>query len=266
MSRSERARDRHLLNELSRMNNDYGTQQRRALQDLARAREQLAAAQGVLGVVAHDLRTPLQSVLGFAEFLLDEDLDEHQRDLARRIAGAATQMAGLAEQLLETVSGAGSEPESAPVDVGVLVEDVVSRHRLLRPARGVDVRSDLSQLPGGRAAVLGDVARLQRVLDNLVGNAVKFSPDQGTVTIALAATDDEVIISVTDEGPGIDPGELDAVFEPFHRTAEAATVPGVGLGLTIVRQFVEQHGGTVEVRSAAGQGSVFTVRLPAMRS
>lgn len=266
MSRSEPARDRQLLNELSRINNDYGTQQRRAMRELALAREELAATQGVLGMVAHDLRTPLQAVLGFAEFLLEEDLDGHQRELAQRIAGAATQMAALAEQLLESVSGAGPELRRDPVDLGVLVDEVVSRHRLLGSDRGIEVRAGHSPAEGRRPTTLGDPARLQRVLDNLVANAVKFSPDHGTVTIGLVLTDEHAAISVTDDGPGIDPAELTAVFEPFHRTADAATVPGVGLGLTIVRQFVEQHGGEVTIRSAPGQGATFTVRLPALHT
>jgi signal transduction histidine kinase len=264
MSPSDRARERRLLNELSRINNDYATQQRRAVQDLARARQELAATQAVLGTVAHDLRTPLQSVLGFAEFLLDEDLDDRQRELALRIAGAASQMAGLADQLLESVASSAPDLRVDPVDVRVLVEEVVSRHRLLGPDRGIEVRADLPDAGARHAIVLGDEARLQRVLDNLVGNAVKFSPDGGAVTIGLSVSGGEVAIRVTDEGPGIEPAELTAVFEPVHRAPGAATVPGVGLGLTIVRQFVEQHGGAVDVRSSPGRGATFTVRLPAL--
>ena len=263
MSPSEPHQDRRLLNELTRINNDYGTQQRRAVQDLARARQELAATQAVLGTVAHDLRTPLQAVVGFAEFLLDEDLDDHQRDLANRIARAAAQMAGLADQLLETVSMSEPDLDLVPVDLGTLVEEVVSRHRLL-PARGIEVRQDLDGLAARRPRVLGDQPRLQRVLDNLVGNAVKFSPDGAVVTIGLALADREVVIRVSDEGPGIDASELTAVFEPFHRAPEAASLPGVGLGLTIVRQFVEQQHGTVAVQSLPGHGATFTVRLPAL--
>jgi signal transduction histidine kinase len=102
------------------------------------------------------------------------------------------------------------------------------------------------------------------VLENLVANAVKFSPDDAVVTVGVALDDDTVAISVADEGPGIPDDEREAVFERFHRTADAAHVPGEGLGLAIVRQLVEQHGGTVAVSSTPGRGSVFTVRLPAL--
>jgi signal transduction histidine kinase len=264
MSPSDRARERRLLNELSRINNDYGTQQRRAMQELARSRRELATAQGVLGMVAHDLRTPLQAVLGFAEFLLEEDLDPHQRDLAERISRAGAQMSELADELLETFSETAPELRLVPVDVVALVDEVTTRHRLLGPARVVEVRQEIAVPHGARPQVLGDQARLQRVLDNLVGNAIKFSPTGGTVTIALTVEGDQVAIAVSDEGPGIDAAEQEAVFTPFHRTAAAAGVPGIGLGLTIVRQLVERHGGSIRLHSEPGHGATFTVRLPVL--
>jgi signal transduction histidine kinase len=263
MSPSEGADERQLLNELSRINNDYGTRHRQVMQELAESRRQVAAAQSVLGAVAHDLRTPLQSVLGFAEFLLDEQLDPRQRELAQRIATAAAQMTRLAEELLDTVS-ADDPPVGGPVDVVALVDELVSRRRLLAPAHGIEVREELALEPGSRPRVRGDQARLQRVLDNLVGNAVKFSPADGTVTVSLALHGDAVVIAVSDEGPGIELGEQEAVFEPFHRTAAAAAVPGTGLGLAIARQIVEQHGGSITLRSEPGHGATFTVRLPAL--
>jgi signal transduction histidine kinase len=264
MSPSDQARERRLLNELSRINNDYGTQQRQAMQQLARTRRELASAQEVLGTVAHDLRTPLQAVLGFVEFLLEEDLDPHQRDLAERISRAAVQLSGLTDELVETVSATTPELRRAAVDVVSLVDEVTTRHRLLGPERVVEVRQEVAVPPGSRPQVLGDQARLQRVLDNLVGNALKFSPPGGTVTVALTVEGDEVVIAVSDEGPGIDAAEQEAVFAPFHRTAAAALVPGIGLGLTIVRQLVERHGGSVALRSEPGHGATFTVRLPAL--
>jgi signal transduction histidine kinase len=264
MSPADDADERRLLNELSRINNDYGTRHRQVMQELARTRHQVAAAQSVLGAVAHDLRTPLQSVLGFAEFLLDEELDPHQRDLARRIATAAAQMSRLADELLDTVASAADEAGGTPVDVRAVVDELVSRRRLLGSAHGIEVREEIALEPGSRPQVLGDRDGLQRVLDNLVGNAVKFSPESGTVTVSLALHGDTVVIAVADEGPGIEPGEQDAVFEPFHRTAAAALVPGTGLGLAIARQIVERHHGSIGVQSEPGHGATFTVRLPAL--
>jgi two-component system OmpR family sensor kinase len=265
MSASDFARERRLLNELSRINNDYATQQRQAIQELARSRQELATARSALGVVAHDLRTPLQAVIGFVEFLLDEDLDPRQRDLAERIARAADQLAGLAEELLDTVSADDPDLRLAPVDVVGLVDEVVSRHRMLGPGRGIEVREQVELPAAVRPRVLGDAGRLERVLENLVGNAIKFSPMGGTVTVGVSAVADEVQVSVLDEGPGIDPDEHDAVFTPFHRSAGAALVPGIGLGLTIVRTLVERHGGRVTLVSEPGAGATFTVHLPRLQ-
>jgi len=265
MSRSDLARERRLLDELSRMNNDYATQQRQVMQDLARTRQEVATAHAALGAVAHDLRTPLQAVVGFVEFLLEEDLDPRQRDLAERIANAAAQLTGLTEELLDTVAAADPELHLSPVDVRAVVEEVVTRRRLLGPGRGIQLRERVTVGSKDRPRVLGDTGRLQRVLDNLLGNAIKFSPDGGTVTVTVSGAADAVEVSVADEGPGIDPAEHAAVFEPFHRSAGAALVPGVGLGLTIVRTLVERHGGTVSLVSEPGSGATFTVRLPRLQ-
>lgn len=261
MSPYERARERRLLNELSRINNEYATRQRSTMQELARSRHELSLAHGALGAVAHDLRSPLQAVRGFTEFLLEEELDQHQRELVERIARSADQMAALTDELLETLVVGGAALDRSPVDVDALVDDLVARYALLGPGRGVTVRRG-EDGTGGPAVVLGDRARLERVLENLVGNAVKFSPDAGTVLVTVEVTAAEVAVSVTDEGPGISPEDQETVFRPFQRAAGSETVPGIGLGLSIVLQLVERHGGTVELASTPGHGATFTVRLP----
>ncbi len=265
MSPSDLGRERQLLNELSRINNDYATQQRQAMQDLARSRQELATAHGALGAVAPALRTPLPAVIGFVEFLLVEDLDARQRDLAGRIAKAAAQLTGLTEELLDTVAASDPDLHLSPVDVRAVVEEVVTRRRLLGAGRGIQLQERVTFNAKDRPRVLGDAGRLQRVLDNLVGNAIKFSPDGGVVTVTVSGLSDAVEISVADEGPGIEPEEQAAVFEPFHRSPGAAQVPGIGLGLTIVRTLVERHGGTVVLDSQPGEGAIFRVRLPRLR-
>jgi signal transduction histidine kinase len=274
MSPYERARERRLLNELSRINNEYATRQRTTMQELARSRHELTVAHGALGAVAHDLRSPLQAVLGFTEFLLEEDLDDHQRELVERIARSADQMSDLTEELLATMVVGGGALDRAPVDLEALVDDLVARYLLLGTGRDVVVRrageqegkpAEDASRSTGRAVVLGDRSRLERVLENLVSNAVKFSPDGGTVLIGVEVTGAEVAVSVSDEGPGIDPADQEAVFHPFHRTSGSETVPGIGLGLSIVRQLVERHGGTVRVASVPGHGATFTARLPRWR-
>ena len=263
MSPTERARDRRLLIELSRINNDYGVLQRETLRDLARSRHELSEARGVLGSVAHDLRTPLQAVIGFAEFLLEEDLDPEQRELAERILRSGQEMSELTEDLLSTIAGARDVARlEEPVDLAALVREVSARFNLLTEREAAPVTVVVSSPTDLR--VSGDATKLRRVLENLVTNALKFSPEDSPVRVALTLDRGTAVLTVTDRGPGIDPSEQRAVFETFFRSAASAGVPGVGLGLPIVRQIVEQHGGTVEVESLPGTGSTFVVRLAAL--
>ncbi|MGO4257601.1 sensor histidine kinase [Marmoricola sp. RAF53] len=260
MSPTERARDRRLLLELSRINNDYGLLQRQAMRDLARARNELTEARSVLGAVAHDLRTPLQAVVGFAEFLLDEDLDPEQRELAERIAQAGKMMTELTEDLLGTLTTREAALSVVPLDLAALVTEIVSSYNLLAARSGAHALVEAS-VPSA-LQVEGDPTRLRRAFENLITNAIKFSPRESTVHVTLVRHGDEAELTVTDVGPGIDPSEHVAVFEPFHRSPGSDAVPGVGLGLPIVKQIVEQHHGTVTVDSRLGAGARFAVRLP----
>ena len=110
--------------------------------------------------------------------------------------------------------------------------------------------------------VQGDEAKLERLVDNLVSNAVKFSPDGGDVRVSVADDGRTAELRVRDDGPGLPPEQLEQIFAPFHRAPGAAAVPGVGLGLTIVKQITERHGGRVDVESVVGAGATFVVRLP----
>jgi signal transduction histidine kinase len=107
-----------------------------------------------------------------------------------------------------------------------------------------------------------DASRLARVLDNIVGNAVKFSPDGGEVVIRVAGDDEHATVSVTDRGIGIAPSDRELIFNPMYRGNNAGGVAGTGLGLAGSRRLVELMGGTIHVESRLGEGSTFTVRLP----
>lgn len=262
MTADDQARDRRLLNEISRITNDYGALHRRTVRDLARSRAELAKAHSVLGTVAHDLRTPLSAVRGFTELLLDEELTPAQRELAERVSRAARTMTTLTEELVEAVTAGASAFRSDPVDLSRVARNVISRHQLLQPPRGVRVVLDRDLAAETPTVVQGDEAKLERVLDNLVSNAVKFSPDGGVVHVSVTEDARTAEIRVRDGGPGLPPEQLEEIFTPFHRAPGAAAVPGVGLGLTIVRQITERHGGRVHVESVLGDGATFVVRLP----
>jgi len=259
---AEDLRDQGLLLEISRITNEYGALHRRTARDLARSRAELAQAHQVLGTVAHDLRTPLSTVTGFIELLLDEDLTPAQRELGERVSHAARTMNTLTEELVEAVTFGASPLRSAPVDVSAVVTRVITRHQLLQPPRGVRVVLELDPTPGAPTLVSGDEAKLERLLDNLISNALKFSPDDGIVHVSVTADPRNAEIRVRDDGPGLPAEQLDEIFSPFHRAPGAAGVPGVGLGLTIVKQITERHGGRVHVESVLGAGATFVVRLP----
>lgn len=256
-------RDQRLLLEVRQITHEYAALHRRTARDLARVRAELAHAHQVLGTVAHDLRTPLTAVLGLVELLLDdEDLSDWQRELGDRVDRAARSMTTLTDELVQAVAVGGSPLRSTPVNLSQVVVNVVIRHQELHPARGVRVVVDPDAYPDLPTVVLGDEAKLERLLDNLISNAVKFSPEGGYVRVSVTDDGRHAQIRVCDEGPGVPPDQLEAIFEPFHRAPAAASVPGVGLGLGIVRQIAERHGGRVHVESVPGAGATFVVQVP----
>src|SRR6185369_9222053 len=154
--------------------------------------------------------------------------------------------------------------ERHPVDLAAVVGSVLEDHELA--AKGRHLRLDRpADLPAGEATVVGDRDRLHQVVGNLVGNAIKFTPDGGQVVTRLACDGDDVVVTVSDTGEGIDAALLPHVFDAF-RQADSSNLRrqgGLGLGLALVRSIVEMHGGTVWAASPGRtQGSTFTVRLP----
>lgn len=254
---------RHLITELSRINSELVTRQREVAREAAQVASQRERLTQHLGMTAHDLKNPLQVVLGLAEILqADPELSERHRDVVARISRSAQSMRAIVDNLTEgVIAPSAGLQDLAPVDLRDLADSVVGRYQVLTARRDLRVVLDVPH-PEESLVVQGEVVRLERVLDNLVGNAVKFSSDGSTVTVRLERDGAEAVIRVIDQGPGIDPARHDAVFELFHREEGTAHVPGVGLGLAIVRQLVDLHGGSVHVESAVGHGATFVVRLP----
>lgn len=263
MTSPDDQRDQHMYDEISRITSDYGALHRRTARDLARSRAELVKAHSVLGTVAHDLRTPLSAIRGFTEMLLeDEELTSAQRALGERVSRAGRTMTTLIEELVEAVTAGTSPLRSDPVNLSLVARNVVTRHQLLQPPRGVRIVLDTDPARQAPILVQGDEAKLERVLDNLISNAVKFSPDDGWARVSLTADARNAEIRVRDDGPGLPAEQLEQIFAPFHRAPDAANVPGVGLGLTIVKQITERHGGQVRVESVLGAGATFVVLLP----
>jgi len=239
------------------------------VRDITGEREAERAKQDFFALVSHELRTPLTAILGYAELLLSDDTGElpaeHQRYL-EVIERNARRLVRLVGDLLfaAQVEGAPLLLEPAEVDLTALVHDAVEAARPHAAEAGVALATELA--PVGRC--IGDHDRLAQVLDNLLSNALKFTPPGGGIVVRLACDDDGAQIEVEDSGVGIPPEELPHLFERFYRARNAAgrATPGLGLGLTIVRTIVEGHGGCVTVRSDRDGGACFTVRLPVVDS
>ncbi|HEY5854761.1 MAG TPA: HAMP domain-containing sensor histidine kinase [Aldersonia sp.] len=212
---------------------------------------------------SHELRTPLTTIRGFAELYRQGAAPDTDMVIGR-IEGEASRMGLLVEDLLMLARLDAQRPiERKPVDLLALASDAVHNARAIAPERPISL--DVSGNDATETLeVLGDRARLQQVLANLVGNTLMHTPTSAAVTVRLVPKPDEVIVEVVDTGPGLAPEDAGRVFERFYRTDSSRNrrSGGTGLGLSIVSALVAAHGGTVRVHSTPGVGTTFTVRLP----
>jgi signal transduction histidine kinase len=226
----------------------------------------------ILATVSHDLRTPLSSIMLWAEVANSSSNEPEVREALAAITESAQSQARLVEDLLDASRAMGNTLRMERERLNFA--DVVTRGcEAVRPsaeAKGVELSVDVS-VEAARQ-VDGDRLRLQQVVWNIVGNAVKFTPEGGKVEVTLrpgaegnAHAPHTLVLSVRDTGTGIDPADLPHVFEPFFQSEskERKRKGGIGLGLAIVKHLVERHGGAVAVSSAGlGAGTTFTVTLP----
>jgi signal transduction histidine kinase len=216
-----------------------------------------------LASVSHELRTPLTSICGYAELLQDGVLAAEQRDHLNVIDRNAARLTSLVEDLLlmtQIQSGA------LPLTLGeVVLNDLIERSgRAAEPsAASKQIKLDIDTA-SGIVATQADAGRLAQVLDNLVSNAIKYTPKGGDVSISMTHTAEDATIAVSDNGIGVPQDEQAQMFDRFFRTSNARSsgIQGTGLGLAITRGIVEAHGGTIGFDSVEGVGSTFRLTLP----
>jgi phosphoserine phosphatase RsbU/P len=220
-----------------------------------------------LSTLAHDIRTPIGAIEAYSALMQDElygPINDRQREALGRVRMSGRHLLSLLDNVMEMarLNAGVLRVESEPVDLVDVAREAV--HMLIPQS---DARLQSLQL--GRPAsvvVMADHARVRQVLVNLIGNAVKFTPEGGSVTVDTATRSVDGAswgeIRVTDTGPGIAGAENAAIFEPYYRSEGTAQSPGVGLGLAISRALVQQMGGRLEVESEVGVGSSFFVRFP----
>ncbi|MGA3399561.1 MAG: response regulator [Acetobacteraceae bacterium] len=235
-----------------------------ALADARRNQDRLLTSLG------HDIRTPMTSIMGTCELLLDGDLEQEQRVWLERVQGSCGALLGMLNGLLavsedETVRGA---LVCEPVDVSVLVQEVVDMLRPQARDKALELHTRCDDLLRGQWLV--DPSRLRQVVFNLASNAVKYTA-AGRVEIRASAVEADgqsrLRIAVSDTGPGIDPAEREEIFERFRRgrAHDGASQGGLGLGLALCRENARLMGGTITLESALGVGSEFTFECPVDR-
>lgn len=237
---------------------------KRSEDDLVRQKDNFLLA------VSHDLKNPLAAIRGHVQLLLrrigrDGTIDQARLvDGLRQVEATATRMSGMIEGLLDASSM--RQGETLPLhrshfDLAVLVRSVVETYGDAAGPHSISVEAD------GPVEGFWDGSRIQRVVENLLSNALKYSPEGGRVRLSIMEEDDgridRAVLKVSDEGIGIPESDLPRVFQAFHRGSNVHEgISGSGIGLAGVRQIVELHRGTITVSSVEGRGSTFTIRLP----
>lgn len=225
----------------------------------------LRARDTFLSLASHELRTPLTALLGNAQLLRrfgqHDALDARAVRALDQIERQGERLRALTEQLLDTsrLQAGQLSIQTLPLDLAALVRQVVAEMRATAERHTLRVTGE-----EGPLRIAGDALRLEQVLHNLLGNAIKYSPDGGPITVRLAREGASALLEVADRGIGIPAPAQPQLFDRFFRAANAQTtgIGGLGIGLYVVKEVVTRHGGTIEVSSVEGQGTVFTIRLP----
>lgn len=212
--------------------------------------------------IAHDLRSPITRMRGVAETTLtgDQDLADYQ-EMAGLVVEECDRLVSMINTMLEIAEtdARALVLKTSPVDMHSVMQEAYELFEVVAEEKGLHLAIDC---PEKTLQVSGDRARLQRVVSNLIDNAVKFTPTGGSVLLEAHDTSTQVIISISDTGPGLESKDHDRIFERFYRGDRSRSTPGYGLGLSLAKTFIKAHGGEITVKSTPGKGCTFTVKLP----
>jgi signal transduction histidine kinase len=266
------------MGELAQANDEIAELYRQAQQNVEQLQQLDRLKSRFLSMASHELKTPLTSISGLSQVLLrrmrrrlelghptEDEWSEEQHAHVQRLELLNSQTARLGrliDELLDVsrIESGTLEFHLAAIDLADLVREVVERLQLSTAVHRIEVDISDSEAP----LITADRDHLEQVLDNLVTNAIKFSPEGGPIRIGLQWFPDNVLLSVSDSGPGIAQGQLDAIFGLFYQAEDPVSrrSGGMGLGLYISREIVHRHGGRIWAESADAHGSTFFVSLP----
>lgn len=235
------------------------------IEDITERRRTDQVRRDFVSNISHELKTPVGAVGLLAETLRDESDPETIRRFSERISLEVARLARTIDDLLElSTIEFGDDLFIDETAIGAVVDAAIGRFRAAAESRDIS----LGAAGDGSIVVPGDRRQLTSALGNLIDNAVKYSPDGGTVSVTMRLEGDAVAVIVADTGDGIPKRDLDRVFERFYRVdrARSRETGGTGLGLAIVRHVAHNHGGEVSVRSVVGRGTEFTLVLPLIRT
>jgi signal transduction histidine kinase len=216
--------------------------------------------------VSYELRTPLNTIIGFTEILANQyfgALNERQTEYSRGILEASRQLLGLIDAILDLalVEAGRLTLERRPIAVADMLHSVQTLSRERARKQGIEV---VLAVEPGTGSMMGDERRLKQALFNLISNAIQYTPTGGRIELQARRDNDRIIFAVADTGIGIKPEDRQRVFEKFERTADGRVrAPGLGVGLSLVKSFIELHGGEIELNSVPGRGTTVVCRLPA---
>lgn len=223
-----------------------------------------------INTISHELRTPITSIQGYVELLLDEEavgadlLSDEQRRFLNTINRSSERLLHLVNDLLLIAQARAGrlEMDMRPCDLADIARHAVEDAQATAGKRDIALRFRPSVQ---RAPATADAARIGQAIDNLVSNAIKFTPAGGSVDVQISCAEDCSRITITDTGMGMSPAEVDQLFERFFRTqsAKEGNIQGTGLGLAITKMIVEAHGGTITLTSEPDVGTSFTISVPA---
>ena len=232
-------------------------------QDLTQVRRLQTVRQKFVGNISHELRTPLSSIKAIVETLSDGAMTDPQASsnflgmIDREIDRMTQVIRELAE--LSRIETGEKALELEPLDLQPTIEATIAKLKLQAERKQIKVTQEIaSRLP----MVLAEEERIEQVLMNLLHNAIKFTPDGGTITLSAEADDGGVVVSVADTGVGIPADDVPHVFERFYKADKARSGEGTGLGLAIAKHVVQAHGGEIRVESVEGKGATFSFSLP----